>query len=281
MRVKLKAYRLFYRSGTGAGIWASYREEVIFGEAELARRQGLQRPRLVHWEVAALHTCDVCRKRKPWTKAWRGVPAPGVEEAKARYARTEVTACSDECAERYHPGWVAMSASFRHVRDDDREPIPRDPRPRGWDKRLRRRWDAFDIDRDAKAKTREHRQCPMLHEGKGTGWCRWCGGEVKPPRQTWHEECLRDYLLHTEYSAQYRYLVRRDGDRCAGEGCEREGVEVDHVTPLWRVRDLPPEERRPYFGPTNLQLLCTEHHKEKTGREAGERARERVRRDDG
>lgn len=104
---------------------------------------------------------------------------------------------------------------------------------------------------------------------------------VAPPRRTWHDKCLREYLLFTDRVAQTRYLQERDGRTCAAEGCEREGWEVDHVTPLWRVRHLPDDERRPYHGPTNLQLLCTQHHKEKTAREAGERARERVSKPDG
>jgi hypothetical protein len=49
---------------------------------------------------------------------------------------------------------------------------------------------------------------------------------------------------------------------------------VDHVEPLWRVLlTVPLEGRRPYFGPDNLQLLCEAPcHKEKTRREATERA---------
>ena len=52
-------------------------------------------------------------------------------------------------------------------------------------------------------------------------------------------------------------------------------LEVDHKVPLWQVADLPPDERRWYFGPENLWLLCPACHKAKTKREAAERAAQR------
>lgn len=259
---RVKAYRLFYRnSKAGSGYFSSYRQEVIFGEEELARRQQLQRPRLVHWEVATLWRCHACRKRGPWVAGWRMMPG---RTGGANGWAEPVTICSDECAEVHRPGY----APPRHVRTDD-EPPPKRP------KLMRARWDAFAVDRDAKARTREHRRVPLFYEKKPEGWCRWCGEEVEPPRRTWHDQCLQEFFLHTERTAQIRYLRKRGGGGCAAEGCEAEGEEVDHVTPLWRVRHLAPAERRPYFGPTNLQLLCYRHHKEKTAREAGERAQEK------
>lgn len=49
-------------------------------------------------------------------------------------------------------------------------------------------------------------------------------------------------------------------------------LELDHREPLWAIAHLPDDERRPYYGPTNLWLLCPDHHKAKTKREAAERA---------
>lgn len=52
-------------------------------------------------------------------------------------------------------------------------------------------------------------------------------------------------------------------------------LEVDHVIPLWKVAlisDLTLEQRRWYFGPGNLQLLCGPCHKAKCRAEAAERA---------
>lgn len=48
---------------------------------------------------------------------------------------------------------------------------------------------------------------------------------------------------------------------------------VDHIIPLWLVAIIIPQaERRPYFGPENIQLLCSGCHGIKTAREARERA---------
>lgn len=72
-----------------------------------------------------------------------------------------------------------------------------------------------------------------------------------------------------------RWLDLSPEDRRCGEHMEIERVcalEVDHREPLWAVADLPDEERRWYFGPGNLWLLCPAHHKMKTKREAAERA---------
>jgi hypothetical protein len=50
-------------------------------------------------------------------------------------------------------------------------------------------------------------------------------------------------------------------------------LEVDHIIPLWLVAiEIPEWDRRRFFGPDNLQLLCSRCHKIKTKREAGERA---------
>jgi len=67
-------------------------------------------------------------------------------------------------------------------------------------------------------------------------------------------------------------------ERIVGETTAIERVcalEVDHRVPLWEVADLPDDERRWYFGPGNLWLLCPRCHKLKTKREAARRAHER------
>lgn len=59
----------------------------------------------------------------------------------------------------------------------------------------------------------------------------------------------------------------------AHQEIERVGaLQVDHRVPLWATVDLAPEDRRPFFGPPNLWLLCPDHHKAKTRREAALRA---------
>lgn len=52
----------------------------------------------------------------------------------------------------------------------------------------------------------------------------------------------------------------------------RTALELDHRYPLWAVQHLDPDRRRPFYGPRNLWLLCPEHHKAKTAREAALRA---------
>jgi hypothetical protein len=52
-------------------------------------------------------------------------------------------------------------------------------------------------------------------------------------------------------------------------------LEVDHRIALWEVAHLPDDERRWYFGPGNLWLLCPPCHKAKTRREAAKRAFEK------
>jgi hypothetical protein len=143
------------------------------------------------------------------------------------------------------------------------------------------------------------------------GSCRWCGGaDVQKPSVYWHPVCVDAYKAHTDPGHQLELLLTRDGPRCrccraggyraagshvarpAGMGWdeyfklwrdpEAPGryttlgpaipLEVDHVRPLWSVAHLPDDERRHFFGPTNLQLLCAACHKAKSAREAAERA---------
>lgn len=175
-------------------------------------------------------------------------------------------------------------------------------------------------------------------------WCKWCGEPIpeviegkRSTQRLWHPACKDEYFLHTRLEEQFRFLLARDGDRCAccradkpmkwgrsevrthtadhirrsfradapdmiewaaqlWEGPDKpwrdwtdedrqiggqqdiyrtSALEVDHRTPLWEVADLPDEERRWYFGPGNLWLVCPACHKAKTKREAARRAAQR------
>lgn len=118
-----------------------------------------------------------------------------------------------------------------------------------------------------------------------------------------HGRCFHQYNLHTRREYQLPFLIDRDGMGCKACGaiegkwgavwvCDdfegdmerhpwlvsrwpeaagpfhaihwRSFLEVDHVTPLGLIAHLPPELRRPYFGPENLNLLCVACHKAKT-----------------
>ena len=63
-------------------------------------------------------------------------------------------------------------------------------------------------------------------------------------------------------------VVARDGERCAVAGCQvKDDLELDHV---WRGSILAAIGRTPSAinDPKNLQLLCAEHHADKTRHEA-------------
>jgi hypothetical protein len=124
-------------------------------------------------------------------------------------------------------------------------------------------------------------------------------------RKGWHDTCLGDFFLHSRPEAQRSFLIRRDGEKCAQCGaaplkvvqggevvvwdskrprgeppvtyCEidiRINLHIEHKVPLWKIRHLPDAERVKFFGPGNLQLLCTglDCHGGKTKAEAAERA---------
>jgi hypothetical protein len=244
------AYRVFYRNK---------RQEVVLGEQQLQQRLARKTPAVLHHEVAHIHTCAACGVQGPWVEGW-AVPIT-VWNPEARKQDCTV-ACSDLCARVLRPDW--NRPTWAGSNDEPWQAIP--------EALNRARHASYRAEERRKRDLRAHRSVPMFHEGKGDGWCRWCGTPVPKPRRTWHEDCLQHYLQHTDLNAQYSHLAKTRGRRCAAEGCTCTGAEVDHVVPLWKVRDLPDRERRPYYGPANLQLLCHDHHKAKTAREAGERA---------
>lgn len=107
----------------------------------------------------------------------------------------------------------------------------------------------------------------------------WSRGQSQEPwlRELWTHDDFRD--LRTFDPATGQPIGPPDAWMLRGGQCSIDRVsalELDHRVPLWSVVDLPDEERRWYFGPGNLWLLCPLHHKEKTKREAGERAREKA-----
>src|SRR5690606_22881137 len=112
-------------------------------------------------------------------------------------------------------------------------------------------------------------------------------GEPCAVQASWHRDCAGEYRACCAPASFFDDLVERDGLRCACCGASPHGwepqkppmidyvwdpktrthheactveyralLDVDHRIPLWKVRDLPDEQRREYFKLPNLQLLC-------------------------
>lgn len=226
---------------------------------------GRPTPRAIHWEVALRHSCTACGRTDHWGKGWIGYPL--WDSIRGRHSVPadvdSVAFCSAECRDRVTdyrpPRWM----------DVGREPN----RPSEYMQAL---WRA-----QQSAKADNHRRFPMPDHGKAEkGKCKWCGGRITngpgERRVYWHPGCLESYWLHTDMNAQRNFLIRRDGKRCFDCGATGIDLQVEHDVPLWKVADLPPDERRPYFGPDNLRLRGTECcHRAKSAREAAERAQMR------
>lgn len=111
------------------------------------------------------------------------------------------------------------------------------------------------------------------------GTCRWCNQEVgltprgKPSKSRWHKACLAEYKLLNWPSHTRRAVLRRDKAICASCGVKcsyGNPWHVDHIKPLVEANgDIE------YWKLPNLQTLCSDCHKKKTGQEATQRAEKR------
>lgn len=241
-------------------LYRTKRIEVVQGEAQLQRVLARKVPQVVgHW-LAAMHTCQQCGTTGPWTKGWRHYPNHQGSRLWELLAGEDVLVCSAECwnlrtGTHQVPTWLNLNE----------EPLPKE--------KLRERYQLLNQAWEEQRRAKDYRKYPMP-EWKGRGFCKWCNGrmtEADKPSTMWHPGCVEQWKLHCLLDFQFAYLVKRDGRLCA-DGCGQPGGEVDHRIPLWSVRDLPDEERRPYYGPDNLWLLAPTCHAAKTKREAAERA---------
>jgi hypothetical protein len=243
--------RLFYRNG---------KSEAFRVGPQLDRALARKVPIVVHQAPALWHRCQVCGAEGVWGEGWIGWARWG-DRHELRGEGDDIY-CSDDCCRAENPN----AQPPRWIRLGD-EPMPR-PMARAL-------YSAQREAADAVAQGKAYRRVPMI-EWPGEGFCKWCARPIdkakEPRRLYWHSACAEQFNLHTHLLTQSRFLHRRDGPLCAIEGCESRWGEVDHRVPLWRVRDLPPLLRRPYYGPLNLWGLCSAHHAEKTKREAAERA---------
>lgn len=83
---------------------------------------------------------------------------------------------------------------------------------------------ALDREKQRQARAVGPRVFPPLPP-QPAGHCRWCAGAILKAgqldrRRGWHDgradepHCLQLYYLHTRSADQYRFLVKRDGERC-------------------------------------------------------------------
>lgn len=255
-------FRVFYRRGV---VWTPKNSEVVWGRAALARVLARKIPAVIHHEVAIIHRCVQCGGKGAWDRNWMCYPVWDANRHRHNNAGAEVIYCSRQC-------WIDATGGFELPpwMDTNQEPNRDQARQNAW-------WDANTRERDRKAAAISYRRVP-LPPWPGGGSCKWCGLKINEDRRrSWHAACLHEYFLHSDLSVQTRFLIDRDGRHCAWPSCtETDGLEVDHRTPLWKVRHLPDDERRPYYGPKNLWRLCDPHHGAKTKAEAAERAAERA-----
>jgi hypothetical protein len=271
---------------------------VVEGEAELARIKARKVPKVILVEPAKTYTCEECGKISAWTDSWRWYGSyQDLDEGKP-----VIHLCSPECQEHY-----AMQTPRKRRRQP--KDFSRGTKVGKWEPLVNGESNWKEL-HDARLAA-NHRRFPFpVHPHVEGVSCRWCGdpiedrGERGHKQRTWHRtshgddrDCWREYCLHTDSGAQYWHLMKRDGPGCAlcppGSGryvaggtpyhspARQEGwsrirwsvtLQVDHVVPLWKVAGLPDDERRGYFGPDNLWLLCERHHSRKSALEATERA---------
>ena len=118
---------------------------------------------------------------------------------------------------------------------------------------------------------------PEYFDSVPPGTCRWCNeltgltpkGKVKTSR--WHSHCLQEYKLLFWPTTTRKAVWKRDAGICneCKTQCEKQnnGWHLDHIKPLIEAKgDLS------FWQMGNLQTLCKVCHKNKTSKEATERA---------
>ena len=121
---------------------------------------------------------------------------------------------------------------------------------------------------------------PAAYSTAKPGNCRYCGKPIldkegKPrKRASWHEDCVEEYKAIYWPGHTRRIVWHRDRVQCAKcpTKAKTKGGDwhVDHITPLIEAKG-----NIEFWKLPNLQTLCHPCHKEKTAREATERAARR------
>lgn len=119
---------------------------------------------------------------------------------------------------------------------------------------------------------------PKYYDSAPAGDCRYCGQPIYKKdgkinlRAGWHKECVEEYKLIYWPKETRKAVWNRDRGHCEGCGtkCGLKGWDMDHRKPLIEAKgDIS------YWKLDNLQTLCWECHKKKTGSEASMRAEAR------
>lgn len=259
-------YRIFFRSGKSI---------LAHGDKQLEKHLARKSPAAVHHEIAIIHECEGCGKQSPWHGDWFAL----CDKQGWHLDRQWIIYCCQRC-------WIDATGGHDYDQWQLFKSADNYPEPRRDKDRESARWSANWQDRIAISDSKKYRTVPLPADWPGVGICRWCAKEIietkgrnrgkRSKRHNWHPACKDEWLLHYDLGSQYHYLAKRDGDRCHWLGCEeKHGLEVDHKIPLYSVRELPDDQRREYYGPGNLWLLCGPHHKAKSAREAAQRAEDR------
>ena len=285
---------------------------LVNGEAERDRILSRKTPIAVAWEKAKLYKCSCGRRgpwEKDW--AWRAdggwkaitdklpiefscpdCPKPGAHGFSLYWNPYEPLTSKDHSRRAQ----LGMTEYDRQAQIRKRRTVPL---PEGWKGAGWCRWCLGMIEGRYRKNMNWHRDCKqtwMLHydrdaqtdflkerDGNDCWDCkrggRWVRIDLVAPKYCWEGFPTNGPPVKIDWNDRYPPLAERRVDgvivglftkveyrRACG------GLEVDHDTPLWKVWHLPDDERKPFYGPTNLRLRCSDCHKAKSKREAAERA---------
>lgn len=118
---------------------------------------------------------------------------------------------------------------------------------------------------------------PIHYDNAAAGYCRFCGEIILTDkgrhnrRANWHKPCVAAYKRIYWPRETRKAVFKRDGGICCDCGlvCDNksEPWEVDHIRPLYEANgDID------FWKMPNLATRCLDCHKQKSAREAAQRA---------
>lgn len=304
-------YRVYFRRRPNQS-WPAENVMLVAGKRELDRILGRKTPIAIAWEKAKLHTCGCGRcgpwdKGWCWFGSWSAIESgEPIEIACSEACRRRMSAAGERkwwspheplrARDRAKRQTVGMSETERAALTRERRSVPLPGLPKDGKRRCRwctgeitgryahlRSWheDCKDVwllhsDRDVQARflaDRDGHDCWDCRQGG-----RWWLVDTIALKFGWElvPRCLQSWPI--DWDARCPDSRKKIDGVIVGLVCQVEyrphcgPLEVDHEIPLWKVWHLPEDERRPFYGPKNLRLRCQPCHKEKSKREAAERA---------